>query len=117
MADTDRDRLRPDALTIEGLIQSDLCGTASLGKVRKRNARGQIKALIDRQLYDREADPSGPPFRRRKAYVIEVGYGAETRYATKLQEKQDQHSRLNNLLQMEGFQGVLNPVLGIYITY
>ena len=69
MADTDRDRLRPDAHIIEGLIQSDMCGAASPGKVRKRNARGQPKALIDRQLYAREADP---PFRRRKAYLIEL---------------------------------------------
>ena len=38
-----------------------------------------------------------------------------------MQEKQDQHSRLNNLLQVEGFQGVLNPIIlgtsgGIFIN-
>ena len=37
-----------------------------------------------------------------------------------MQEKQDQHSRLNNLLQVDEFQGVLNPIIlgtsaGIFI--
>ena len=28
-----------------------------------------------------------------------------------MQEKQNQYSQLNNLLQMEGFQGMLNPII------
>ncbi|MCJ1422122.1 hypothetical protein MMC29_000001 [Sticta canariensis] len=78
-------RLMPDALIIEALPQET--GQKLQGRLGKCSADGHM-VKVDRIIYDPKADP---PHRPRKAYVIEVGYGSETKYKDKLEEKYDQH--------------------------
>ena len=72
----------------------------------KRDAQRRRK--IDRFIDDPKADP---PLRRRKAYIIEVGYSSETRYPQKIQEKKQQHDLLVRLLETEGFEAILEPIV------
>ena len=96
MATSERDKLRPDALIIESLPQETISDT--LGKTDKQDVQGQHKP--SRYIRDAKADSL---YRPRKAYIIEVGYGAEIRCEDKLKEKQNQHAQLKTLLLQEGF--------------
>ena len=104
LAAENRDKLRPDALIIECLPQETIEDV--LGRADKRDAQGRRK--LDKFIHDPK---SVTPYRPRKAYIIEVGYGAETRYQQKLQEKDAQHSQLRSLLRAEGFADVTNPII------
>ena len=79
-----------------------------LGKTNKRDAQGQHKP--SKYIHDAKASS---PYRPRKAYIVEVGYGAETRYDDKLKENQNQHAQLKTLklLHQEEFAEMLDAII------
>ena len=95
----ERRLLRPDAL----IIATNEVHVPATGK---RNANR--RRLPTRMVPNKGKDP---PFRKCKAYIIEVGYAAETRYEAKVQEKIEQHEKLRILLEAEGFEVVLQPII------
>ena len=93
-----RNKLRPDALILECNTPEDR--HSHLGKRDNRRARKLPTTIKD-----------GDRVRARKAYIIEVGYTSETRYLTKLDEKLKQHSTLQQLLQQEGYDPIVVPII------
>ena len=91
--------LRPDALIIES-------NDVHIPATGKRDAQRRHKPA--RMVHDNKHKP---PIRRCKAYIIEVGYSAETRYEAKVQEKIKQHEKLTALLEEEGFEVILQPIV------
>ena len=73
MATNEIDKLRPDTLSLESLPQETRSDTVA--KTKKRDAHGQHKP--SNYIRDAKADSL---YRPGKAYIIEVGYEAETRY-------------------------------------
>lgn len=101
IAPTDRQKLRPDALIIESNeVHIPVTGKRCRGAERRKVPR--------RCIHDPELDP---PFRPCKAYIIEVGFGSETRYKEKVQQKVQQHKQLCQLLQDAGFEPVIQPII------
>ena len=99
MQATDRKLLRPDALIIESNdIYVPATGKRDVGR-KRRPAR---------MMHDKSKDF---PVKKRKAYIIEVGYAAETRYEAKVQKKVEQHAKLQTLLEAEGFEVVPQPII------
>ena len=104
----DRGKIRPDALIVES--------NSAVPATGKRTASRQLKP--SRVINNPSKDP---PTRPCRAFVIEVGYASETRYADKVQEKNQQHARLKDLLEAEGFEGVIQPIIlgtsgGIFLS-
>ena len=57
-------------------------------------------------------DPTNdPPTRPCKAFIIEVGYTAETRYEERLRSKSQQHAQLCQLLEASGYEPVVHTIL------
>ena len=109
MTTEDRAKLRPDALIIES--------TDAHLEPRKRDAQRRRK--INRLLPTSDKDN---PMRPCKAFIVEVGYAAETRYAAKVVEKTQQHKVLSDLLKAEGFEVVMKPIVlgttgGIFVSH
>ena len=48
---------------------------------------------------------------KRKVWIVELGYGADTRYDEKFEEKQQQHTRLVSLLESRGFHVIVLPII------
>ncbi len=94
----DRERIRPDALILEYNQPQE-----ANQRTRKRDRHGDKKIPNIKQ--------AGEEVRPCKAYLVEVGYTSETRYCTKLQEKLEQHSVLVKLLEREGYDPVVIPII------
>jgi enoyl-CoA hydratase/carnithine racemase len=73
-------KMRPDLMIIEGLKNEDVEAFQQMGSYR------------------------ATAMRQYTVHVIEVGYAANTRYLEKLQEKQEQHTRLCEALTAEGWK-------------
>ena len=99
MPAADRNKLRPDALIIESNI-------VHVPQTGKRDAQRRHKPR--KCIHDSSKDP---PTRPCKAYIIEVGYAAETRYVEKVQAKIEQHAQLCKLLEASGFEPVIQPMV------
>lgn len=94
-----RHKIRPDALYVE-------CPQMQISKDNKRRADGRLK--INRTVYDPK---SKPPWRKSKAIILEIGYGSETRYHEKSSEKSQQHATLQKMLETEGFEAEIRPII------
>ncbi len=55
-------------------------------------------------------DPRLGSGRQRKIWIVEGGYCADTRYAEKMAEKNEQHEKLVDVLKMYGYDVLLRPM-------
>lgn len=88
----ERDKTRPDILIVE------------------MTAAEQVQ-----KQYTEPLPPILPHSSARKVWLVEGGYCADTKYEEKLAEKQQQHQRLQGMLQMYGYTIILLPIKLGYI--
>ena len=93
---TDRNRIRPDIMLTE-MTHTELM-SYSTGGMEHPELSTTIIGL-------RPSGSTGP--RRRKIWVLEGGYTADTRHLDKVEEKQSQHAQLMHALQVRGFDAKL----------
>lgn len=95
MAPTDRLKLCPDIMIVN--VTNQEAAILEAGQTNSVKGQGQCEQTT-RVLTASQS----------KSYdikVVEIGYGSDTRYIEKLQEKAQQHSQLCKLLKEEGVEG------------
>ena len=95
-APEDRLKMRPDIMMMD-LTTNDLSGMESRAP-KKRKANGEkttLKEMIG----------------RKKITILEIGYVADTRYDDKYKAKVQQHRSLCQILEKEGHEVKLYPVI------
>ena len=81
----------------------DTTSTRGTKRLRRRpDANGQLTSVVATKT---------SRGRRRFAKIVEVGYTSEGRFIEKLAEKDQQHQQLKDLLEAQGFQVKVIPVI------
>ena len=73
-----------------------------------------VEMTAEEQLQKQHTEPLPPILPNgsaRKVWLVEGGYCADTKYEEKLAEKQQQHQRLQSMLQMYGYTVILLPII------
>ena len=106
---TIRQKLRPDIMVVEATY-AEVEGhslftngtTKRGGKRRRLDKNGQVTPVI--QTTRRNGQ-------KRSVKVVEVGYTSEGRFEEKLNEKLEQHQQLKRLLEIQGLDAKILPVI------
>ncbi len=96
---TIRQKLRPDIMVVEA---TNAEVTSTCGKRKSRNANGQPNSSIAARHNGKH---------KRKVKIVEVGYTSEGRFVDKCEEKNAQHCQLKQLLEAQGFQVDIVPLI------
>ncbi len=96
---TDRHKIRPDIM---------LTGMTNL-ELMRYNTEGMEHPELSTTISGRRplGSRDGTETRRRKVWVLEGGYTADTRHRNKMREKGLQHTQLMHALQVRGFDAKL----------
>ena len=93
-----RTKLRPDIMMVELQEQEQ--------SIYQRAAGSTTCSVLPSSVID----PRLGRGRQRKIWIVEGGYCADTRYAEKVTEKNEQHEKLVDMLKMYGYDVQLRPM-------
>ncbi len=99
-----RTKLRPDIMMVE-LQEHEQ-------SMYQRAAGSTPHNLLPSSFID--VNPRLGRGRQRKIWIVEGGYCADTRYAEKVAEKNEQHEKLVDMLKMFGYDVQLRPMPLVY---
>ena len=99
-----RHKLRPDALVLETTNPDSL-------PQQSHHSTDVGPSKLPTTILERRGPKRQRCLRRRKAFIVEVGYASETRFHEKTREKVAQHDELRQLLHMEGYEPVIMPLI------